>query len=213
MVMQIQKDSYLDEIIRNSGSIAVLAGNADNDTVASAVALSMFLNEKYGKKGVVVCKGDPKIIDPGISETYDILTDFEDKILKVIIDYSGSGIESVDHYKQEGQKLVLEIKPVKRDFDMNRIKYELEGGKYDTIVALGISNMEQFKNYYGNYNGTEDTVTIINIDSSHNNQNYGRINIVIPEAESLIALLMKKFSEWGYTPSKEVSKVMLMGLN
>ena len=197
--MQIQKDQYFDEIIRNSNSLAVLTGKGGNEAVASAVAFSMFLNEKYGKKSVVVYKGDPKLIDPELSENHDILTDFEEKILKIIIDYAGSGIESVDHYKQNDQKLILEIKPVKRDFDMNRIKYEFEGGKYDTVIAMGIQTLEQFKKYYGEFDDTTGTLTIINIDSSHNNQNYGRINIVIPEAESLIALLMKKFSEFLIT--------------
>jgi hypothetical protein len=211
--MQLQKNPYLEEIFNKSQSIAILIAESGNDYAAAGVSLSLFIKEKYNKDAMVVYKGDLNALDKQLSEIHEILSDFESRALKVSINYGGSGIETVDHYKEGNENLILEIKPIKADFDMKRIKFDIVGGTHDTIITLGVKTLDQLKEIYGDKNLNTDMVKIINIDISTGNQNFGKINLVENNIESISGLIMKYYSEWGYVPSKQSAKALLLGLS
>jgi nanoRNase/pAp phosphatase (c-di-AMP/oligoRNAs hydrolase) len=211
--MQLQKDNYLTEIIEEAGTIAVVISPKGAEALGAGVAFACYIEERFNKKVAVLYKGSTAHFNSKIFEAHEVLTDTTSTTLKVVLDYSGTNIEAVDYYKQENSKLVLEIKPVDRNFDMDRIKFEFEGSDFDLIITIGVQKIEELKEILGDSNKNFTDIAVVNIDNSHNNQNYGKINIVDFEADSLVTLVMQKMVEWGYTPSKTVAKTLLASLN
>ena len=130
------------------------------------------------------------------------------------LDYNGTTIESVNYYtKEDESKLVLEVRPIERNFDLGRIKYDFVGTSYDLIITVGVDRLESLADLYYKNEADFKKADIINFDNSHNNSNFGKINIVDTSCDSLSAMLFKKFSDWNYIPSKDASKSLLIGLS
>lgn len=211
--MAFHKDNYLTDLIQDTGSIAILVAPKGVEALGAGIAFACYIEERFNKKVSVIYKGSTANFSPKLFEAHEVLSDTGSTTLKVILDYSGTNVEAVDYYKQENSRLVLEIKPVDRHFDMDRIKFEFEGSDFDLIIGIGIQNLDEMKSLLGDPNKDMTDITVVNIDNSHNNQNYGKINIVDFDADSLVTLIMQKLVEWGYIPSKTVARTLLASIS
>lgn len=216
--MDFNNKEYTSELIRSAKNIAILCrnsgtGNSHSDCVAAGVAVAEYIEDEFSVVPTVIYPYDLSKIDIDLLEIRNVFTDFQPKVLKVTLDFNGTSIESVDYHKGEGNQLVLEMRPIGRDFNTDRIKYDIDGIEYDLIITIGGKSLESFGDVYSNNKEEIEKATIINIDNSRNNNNYGTINIIDSEADSLSVLIFKKFAEWGYSPSKEAAKSLLIGMS
>jgi hypothetical protein len=212
--MQIRQDKdYINSLIDPAKNIAIVSARHGTDGVAAAIGLAEYINDKYGKNSTVIYPFDQGEFDNELLMIRNVNNDMGTVALKISLDYSGTAIESVDYHKEDESKLILEIGPVDRDFDMSRIKYEIDGTDYDLIITVGASTLASLGAFYSRNKSEFDKTDIINIDNSVNNENFGKINIVNPAALNLSALVLAKFGEWEYTPGKLAAKSLLLGLN
>ena len=191
----------------------ILCADKGNDTVAAGIALLSYIKETAGKEAVLIYAGDIGKISSSLMSLYDVQTEFEPKILKVTINHKDTTIKTVNYYKESDSRLVLEMSPVERNFDLGKIKYDFSGIDYDLIITVGASKLEDIGALYQNNKGDFDKSTVVNIDNSSNNENYGKLNIVDSEEDTISSMLFKKFSEWGYVPDKTASKALLAGMS
>lgn len=211
MKLDAQSD-YIEEIISSAKRVAIICGVRGNDGMGAALALAAYIEEKTGLSTTLVYTGDVSTIRSDFFELHDVVTDVEPKTLKVTIDYQGTGAESVDYYPENGA-MVLEIKPVKRDFDTSHVKYEFSGGTYDVIVTVGIPSLDALKDKTSLTDEDLAGASLINIDTDQENSSFGKLNMVNPQSDSLCALVFGKFAKWKYAPSQDASKALLLGLS
>lgn len=213
--MQVDNNTqdYVKEFIGSAINILIVSHNNGNDSLATGIALAKYIEKSFDKSPTVIYSGDFAHIDAELLSLYEVKEDFEPKSLKISLNYKDTQIETVNYYNdEENAQVVMEIKPVQDDFDTNRINYTFEGKEYDLVICVGVSSFADLGDIYARHQKTFDTATIINIDNSKNNQNYGKINIVNSDADSLASLLFAKFAEWQYIPDREVSQSLLVGM-
>lgn len=186
--------------------MGVISAGRGNESLACAIALASYISEKWDKSPQIIYAGDTSELNQDLMNSADIRTGIEKQSLKITIDYSGTSIKSVDYdNREEESKLVLEVKPVNSDFNTDRIKFDVAGKDFDLIIAVGFVSLDDLQKVYSGDG------SVVNFDNSSDNRNFGKINIVDTDSESLCALLLKKFGDWGYTPSRKVARILLMG--
>lgn len=212
--MQTRQDrGHTNSLVAAAKNIAIVSGRQGTDGVAAAIAISEYIKDKFNKTPVVIYPFDSGEFNNELLMIENVIDGLEPVSLKISLNYEGTNIESVDYRKEDDSKLILEIKPVERDFDMERIKYELNGTTYDLVITIGAKNLSDLGDFYTKNKGELEKASVINIDNSINNENFGKLNIVSPEAANLSTLVLTKFGEWGYTTSKAAAKSLLIGLN
>lgn len=213
--MQLDKNkNHIRDLIASSKNIVVICSDVSVDCVAAGVSLAKYIEDVFNKHPSVVYTGDMSRIPVDLLKIRKLGTDFESKILKVILNYKDTQIETLDYYKEEdSSRLILEISPVERNFDLGRIRYEFEGTDYDLIIVIGASRLKDLGNLYHDNKKDFNRASIINVDISGDNENFGKINIVDVNYSSISSLLFKKYYDWGYVPNQEVSKSLLIGLS
>lgn len=210
--MAFDDKSHIADLIQSAKNIAILCNNGTSDSVAAGIALGEYIEDSFSKVPTVIYPFDLETLNINLLEIRNLFTDFEPKVLKVRLNFNGTDIETVDYHK-ENNDLILEIRPVGRNFDMDRIKFDLDGIEYDLIITLGAKNLHSFGEFYSKNKEEIKNANIINIDNSRNNDNFGKINIINPDAEKISSLILSKFAEWGYTPSKDAAKSLLIGIS
>lgn len=200
------------EQLNNAKTIAICTAG-DQKALNAGVALSLFIKEKYNKTPFVVYAGDLDPVDTIYSEYAEIRETLSNKKLKIIIDYKNTDINSLQWEKTDDHKLIMELKPVNRSFDPNKIKYETSGEDVDMIIMVGIPDPRKLGCFYEKNKKDIEESYIVNIDTDKANKRYGQINIVYPESESIISLVLRKFADWKYTPNAVISTILLYGLH
>ncbi len=208
------KNNSLDTIsklITEAKNIAICT-SSDKQSFNAGVAMALFMSEKFSKKASLVYTGDISEIESSFFDIVEIKDSFATKSLKITIDYSDSGISAVGWEKVDDTKLVLELKEINRNFDKAKIIMEEVGEDVDLIFTLGIADLQGLGDFYQKNKADFDSAEIINLDVNENNKKYGSINYVYSESDSIISLVLRKFADWKYTPSAQISTVLLYGL-
>lgn len=203
--------SFFDQL-NKSKTIAICTAG-DQKALNAGVALSLFIKEKYKKTPFVVYAGDLEPVDTIYSEYAEIRETLSNKKLKIIIDYKNTDINSLQWEKTDDHKLVMELKPVNRSFDPKNIQFETTGDDVDMIIMVGISDPKELGDFYEKNKKDIEESYIVNIDTNKSNKRYGHINIVYPESDSIISLILRKFADWKYTPNAVISTILLYGLH
>ncbi len=216
--MNVDRKEHIDEIIKKANKIAIIAAPVGVDILAASIALSEYIDHQYNKNAVVIYASKTASASQEIPEdfptTREYLTDVEERALQVKINYAGTEIQTIDYYKDDDSNLVLDIKPINANFvPDDKIKYEVKGGSYDLYITLGIQSLEKLEQSVSIKKEEVEKADVINIDLSNDNALYGKINIILPEADSYSSLLLAKFGEWKYTPKREISKILLYALS
>lgn len=201
-------------LIERSSKIAIVCAERGSDSVASGIALSKYLKQKYRKHASLYYSGDISLIPSKLRNLETIENNFNRRSLRVTLDYEGTDISSVDYYNEaESSKLIIDINSVGIDFNIDRIKYDFIGSDFDLIITIGSSNLHSLGYIYEENRDIFNRAKIINIDNSGSNENFGTINIVDAKADSLSGLLLQLFSTFGFVVDKNISKILLLGLS
>lgn len=208
-----KKDSRITDLVEKANSIAVVCGLSGASTVPGGIAVTSYIEDVYGKNSDIYYIGDFSLVDSALFSQADIKSKFSQKSLKISIDFSNTDIKTVDYYKDGDSKLVLEVSPIVDKFENDRVSFEVVGVHYDLLITIGLPELSKLGDFYSNNKPVFEKASIINIDNSSENKNYGDLNIVDFSAQSISSLIFNKFIEWGYVPSKKASKSLLVGLS
>ncbi len=186
---------------------------ADKASLVAGVALAVFLKEEFEVDFRVVYTGDISEVDLVLRQHCDIKDTLSDKRLRISIDYSNTDITTLNWEKNdESGKIYFELDSINRTFENDRVKVEEEGKDTDTIVLVGIENIEYLKSFYTKNKKDIDLATKFVVSNISKTKTYSDEDVVDETSKNLAGLLLQKFVEWKYTPSEKVSAILLYGL-
>lgn len=199
------------DLIYNAKSIALIV-NPQKGMDAFCSLLSLFhVLANLEKKVAPIFPGQFSPPFNSLPGSENIKPDFGPKDLVISLDYEGSPIEKIS-YSNEDYTFHLVVHPKERTFDVNKIRYSYSGTRFDAILTLGIANPAELGDFYQK-NQTEFSLSpIINLDLDEKNTNYGQLNIVDSNAQSLCELVFYLLANLRLKPNKEAIECLLLGL-
>lgn len=204
------------ETYKGAKRLLIIAGKANNDVIASCISLALYLKDIFNKDAEIVCFDDMSMVSPELLNLYKIDPQFESMILRIVVDHSGTKLDSLNYYKdaENDDKLILDIKPINKEFDPEkRITFSKEGLDYDAIVTVGLSEMPSLGQNYIDNETMFEKASIVNYDITRDNKRYGKINVIDTSVSHLTKLIFNQFLENRYTPDIKTSKALLIGLS
>ena len=210
--MLVSEDrKHIHDLLHAAGKVAIIAAPERGvDSLAAAIALAGFVTGE-GKAVRVVY---PAAVDEtlkNLASLIEVSQTLGDKQLTISFNFKDSAIEKVN-YTTEGSTFKMVLYPVSRNFDLGRINYTFTGPEYDLIVVLGVRNLQELGELYREAEEDFAQAAILNIDTAADNTNFGTINIVEPNYDSLSAMLFAKFSQWGFRPTAMAAEAILLGM-
>lgn len=172
----------LRNVLQSAQSILIaLPKNADDDTVAAALAFYLTL-QKMRKQVSIVTDGDIRVEQAhlfGINKISKQLSG--GNTLVVSLPYKEGTIEKVS-YNIEGDKfnLVIEPRGERLTFSPDEVEYNFGKGEYDTVFVFGAIDLNNLGNLYKNHQSTFSGKQLVNIDNHSGNTGFGQVNIVEP---------------------------------
>ena len=139
------------ELFKNSTNVAIcIKGDANEDLMLSAIALTKYLQNEGKAVGVLVSSKPSQEINK-LFKKYDVVytRSAEPKRYVVSINYGDAGIEKVLHdVDEENNKVVFYIEPTTKDFSFDNVEYSEEGSNYDLTVTLGLKSYQEMGKIY-----------------------------------------------------------------
>lgn len=199
------------DLIYSAKSIALIA-NPQKGLDAFCALLSLFhVLTNLGKKVFPIFPGEFSFAFNSILGSENVKFDFGPKDLVISLDYEGSPIEKIS-YSTEDHTFHLVVHPKTRTFDINKIRYSYSGTKFDAILVLGVPNLSDLGDFYEKSRSEFNLSPLINLDIDEKNANYGQLNIIDPNTQSLCELIFYLLSSLQLKPNKEAVECLLVGL-
>lgn len=164
------------------------------DSVASSLALYLGL-KKLGKKASVFCEDKIKV-EFGNLIAVDRITDkLGGRNFVISLDYKEGSINKVS-YNIEGDRfnLVIESRPGVPQLTPENVHYSYSDAAADLIFVVDAPTLSDLGRIYEEKREIFLQEKIVNIDHSEQNENFGRINLVVPQAAStseIVTLLLR----------------------
>lgn len=206
------------EILKNAKRILIIAGQPTNDVIAASIALALYIKDIFNKEAQLVCFDQRirELISSELVSMHQIDTQLESMLLRIVVDHSGTKLDSLNYYKdlEDEDKLVLDIKPVSREFDIaKRVSFSKKGLDYDVVITVGVSNLESLGQAYTENEEMFEKATMVNYDVTRENKRFGKLNIIDTSATYLTKLVFNQFIESRFAPDMKCSKALLIGLS
>lgn len=212
MQIETADTKLLIDLLGNSHKIAVIPSKVSGvDAFCAGVGLFYMLKEMDGKKVSFIYQG--KIPDEGANliKKEEITYNIFQRELVVSIDYSETPAASA-HYSTENDILYIKISPVSKNFNRSKVKTELSGFDFDTIITLGVQELEDLGQTYNELSDEFSKAKIINLDNTAQNTNFGAINLVDTAVNDLSSLVFSKAFAWGLIPNSKAARALLTGI-
>jgi len=203
----LTKNQQIFEQIKKSNNILITFSKEwDGDSVASALALFLFLKKLDKNVNVAAEKLDDEVSASlkAPSKSFSFLPSFNEiknsinNLRKFIIslDITNAKVSQIK-YKVEESSLDFIISPKNGFFTHDDITSSTSGFKYDLIITLDTPDLESFGKIYDNDTEFFYKTTIINIDHKSNNEEYGQINEIELSAVSTSEVLFSLFDSYS----------------
>jgi len=187
--------------------------NSTDDTIASAMALFLFL-EKYNKQTDIVCDSF-KLPDNlnFLKKSEQIKGEFPGlQKFTMTIDIEKTGVKELSYDTKE-KKLRIFITPKQGYLSKNDIRTAQSDFKYDLIITLGTPDLESIGSIYNNNTDLFYKTPIINIDNQPNNEHFGQINVVNLTASSTSEVLFELLKKLGEEYiNEDIATALLTGI-
>lgn len=217
-------DSQLGElknVLPSSKSLLIaLPAGADIDKLAAG--LSLFLTfESQGKQVSIVCEDTLTV---GQSHLFGI-----DHIQKNIPSTGTGGnltltlegvasangtipsLEKLDWFAQDNNlNLVFHVMPG-QTFQPSKIVPKYQGGGFDLIFVVGAANLESLGSIYRQNAQSFSGTHLVNIDSQNNSQ-FGKTNVVDPNASSVSEVTAQVLIDLGINTDADTATNLLAGV-
>jgi len=199
------------ELIDDSSSIAVIPSEiAKADSLLAGAGLYYALTQREKDVSLVYMGQIPdeyqKVIEPG-----QVTNDVYSRKLSISIDYSDTPASKLA-YSNENNVLKLILSPVSKDFDLTKIKTEIQGHDFDLIFTLGAQSPEDLGVVGSELHDSFAKAKIVNIDNTNMNTQYGSINVVDTSASNLSTIVFNLLSLSGILPDTKSAKALLLGM-
>lgn len=172
------EQEIFEQIKKAQNILICFSKNWSGDSVASALAMALFLN-KLGKKATVAAEkidGAPSF--NFLPQAGNISHDLG-KLRKFVISLSLKNAKvSEVKYKIEDDALNFIISPKEGSFSHEDIKSSAGELKYDLVIVINSPDLESLGSIYDADPEFFYQVPIINIDRHPNNERFGQINYV-----------------------------------
>ena len=209
------KEQLIETIKKHNKILITFKHNYDYDTVASALALGLFL-KKLKKQTDIICHdfvSTNKIkFLPAIQEIKQ--QSYLTNKFVVSIDLENNPLEEFS-YDIQGNKLNLYIIPKNNKLDLNDFKLLEPEFKYDLIIVLDTTDLEQLGSLYDDNTDFFFKVPIINIDHLASNEEFGQINYVdlaSTATSEIIADLIASFQPQENMIDENIATCLLTGI-
>lgn len=186
----------LSALLNASQSILiVLPTKVDLDKIAASLGFYLAL-KKNNKKAAVVCSQSMTVQFSQLVGVDKITNKLGQRDLVVSFDYRKDSIEKVS-YNIEDDKFHLVIQP-KAGFpapDQKTVTYSSSGTDADLILVVGSQELEDLGEVYQQNKSFYQSAPVVNIDRQADNRQFGKVNLVFPQAASyseLAALILRK---------------------
>lgn len=210
--VSIQEENLqLKTLLNDAGTLAlVVSPKALEDGIYAALALKeQFMAQ--GKTVTIIYPAELPMSVSSLPEAKEVTTSFGDSSLVVTLDTSAKPIEKVSYFL-EGNLFNLVLNSVPRGFDPSKVKVTTRAQKYDLIMVLGAKSLEDLGQFLQTSRRDLENNAVINLDYHNDNNHFGTLDIIDPEAKSLCEMLFFKFSQWELRPTPAAAKWLSLGL-
>lgn len=206
--MQIQAENFalLANVINQAKDIYIVtAKNPSEDILAAGLCLEENLSI-LGKKVLVVASGQiPENLRYFASK---ITSKVPAKKLVISFNWRKNEVEKVS-YNIEGEDFNFIVNPRSKKINPEDVRINYQGGDPDLIITLGLSSLSEIS---GLEKDVLENKTIANIDKSDQNQNFGSLNFVQPEADSLSAVVCQVIEKAKLPLRKGTLDLLMLGM-
>lgn len=181
--------------------------NPDIDIVSTAIAWQSYL-QKHKKQADIVFDGQtdlPSFVSQNINIDNKItnLNKF-----KIILDISKTRVKQLSYDVQDDQ-LVVNILPDGGVFSSKDVTIEQGDYQYDLVIVLGAQNLESLQGVFNEHRHFFHNVSIVNMDKSVFNENFGQLNIIDSKATSLAEISYEYLKD---DLDKDIATCLLAGM-
>jgi len=202
------------QLEKSKNVLIVFPADRDNDAIASALALFLFLKKIGVETEIAGFKNDDR------SESFFFLPSYQEikkqldnlRRFVVSLDISQAKVNQIK-YSVDADQLNFIISPKTGWFKPEDVSTRTGEFKYDLIFTVGVSDLEALEKLYDDNVEFFYKTTIINIDQQAANEEFGQINFVdlnaITTAEIIFYLLK------NYKPemiSEDIATCLLAGI-
>ena len=190
----LPKEQTLDQIKKSETVLICVGKNPDGDALGSALGLCLAL-KKMGKKADIV--SPTAILNkysflPSADTITHKLEGVRDYILSLDIDK-----EKLHQlrYEVQNNKLKIFITAKNSDLEEKDIVIESARFKYDLVIILGTSDLENLGSIYDENSDLFYEAPVVNIDHNPSNEYFGKINLVDVTASSTSEIIFNLIIE------------------
>jgi phosphoesterase RecJ-like protein len=208
-----QKQQVFEQIKKANNILITFAKNWSGDSIASALALLIFL-KKIGKNVDVVAEKAEQSRLFSFLPSYSAIKNNLDNLRKFIIslDIRQTKVSQIK-YKVEKETLDFIISPADGFFTKDDISTKTSGFKYDLIITVDTRDLESLGKIYDNDTEFFYKAPIINIDNHPSNESFGQVNLVELTAISVTEILFALFENYSRDIiDEEIATCLLAGM-
>jgi phosphoesterase RecJ-like protein len=202
------------QLEKSKNVLIVFPADRDNDAMASALALFLFLKKMGLETDIAGFKNDDSRESLSFLPSYAEIQKQLDNLRRFIVslDISQAKVNQIK-YSVDNEKLNFIISPKSGWFKPEDVSTRTGEFKYDLVFAVGVSDLEALGKLYDDNVEFFYKTTIINIDHQAANEEFGQINFVdlnaVATAEIIFYLLK------NYKPemiSEDIATCLLAGI-
>ncbi|MDD5043893.1 MAG: hypothetical protein PHD51_04550 [Patescibacteria group bacterium] len=200
-------------IDKSNRSLIAFRRDYNGDALASSLGLAKIL-KKMGKNADIVCDGfnypsQYKFL-PSVEQIQPSLSQI--KKITLALDIKGAPLNALDYEMKENQ-LLIHLTPQKENFDIQNIKTQSAGYKYDLIFTINTPDLNSIGKVYEDNADFFYYTPIINIDHLAQNESYGQINVIDIVSSSAAEIIFGLLEHIGKEYlDEEIATELLTGL-
>lgn len=192
--------------------LVIIPRSPDLDQMAASLGLHLSL-KKTGKMTKIICPQPLTVEFSQLVGIDQVSNEMGGKNLVISFDYVQDSIEKVS-YNVENNKFNLVIQP-KTGFsplDAQKVKYAYSGADSDLILIVGVQKLEELGKFYEDEQDLYREKTVVNIDNHQQNSQFGKINILQPQASSYSEMIAKILKSLNLPFDEDIGRNLLLGL-
>lgn len=210
--MQITESvTQIKELVNSSRRILIVTRrNPDIDGVGALLAWQGVLSQR--EKVVTLLAEDfvPAKL-PFLAHINRIQTSLPPKSLVVSIDLQNNPIEKINYETKDG-KFELTITPKRGSINTESIEFFQTNLNFDLVVAVSSPKLSFLGEIAHLHREFLEQISLINIDSTADNDLFGKLNLVDQASSSTCEILAELFRELNWPLSTEVATALLSGI-
>lgn len=174
----------LARLLTNSNRILITGvGSPNVDLITTAVAWQLFLTKQKKVVDVAFSGSIPNLkFLPKVANIKNEVGELGK--FKIILDISKTKVKQLS-YDISDDKLTIDIVPEDGIFKAKDLSTSEGEYKYDLVIVLGASSLDALGEIYAANRNFFHKVSIVNIDRSVLNENFGQLNIIESNSTSL----------------------------